>query len=502
MNQDRILREEDFKKRYRYDAQSPYKSGKQGVIYRAHDSQQGMQVRAIKKAQVDPSRERYSVLAEYQRVKRFEAAQHPNVLRYYHCERFSTEMGYYDHCVMEFIINGKTLKDIPLDERIPLALPLLKGVLDGLHHIHTHGLIHRDLKPDNILVEHYNNLCVPKLADFGISIDINEIHQREDFMVGTPPYMALEQLESKTEHRLHTNCDLWAFGVLIYWYFTNQTLWAWGSNISPIQARNQVIEQIKSGDYYKKLNIIPQPFQQVAQRCLIVDPHQRAQSAAELLTLIGSKIDVPTQVPSSFEMETMITYDPKPEPIAPPIPKPDLTPPPPIPKLVVPPKPAPFKPNPAEPDSIQINPSPITSKRFYLSPMLWVILGAIVCSFLVIYPLFLSQQVKVEPFPTKICNKGNSTDCITENIRIIVTSIVQKKEKDVILNISWKVLKKGELDIEIEKNPDLDEDTIKEIKNFFNKLNWQPAVSKLGQNIDYSMSLELAFAYNPTSATN
>jgi serine/threonine protein kinase len=482
MNQERILKEEDFKKRYRYDAQSPYKSGKQGVIYRAHDFQQSMQVRAIKKAQVDPAanKERYSVMAEYQRVKRFENNPHPNVLRYYHCERFPTEMGYYDHCVMEFIINGQTLKDIPLNQRILLAHPLLKGVLEGLQHIHTHGLIHRDLKPDNILVEHYNNLWVPKLADFGISIDVNEVHLREDFMVGTPPYMALEQLESRTDHRLRTNCDLWAFGVLVYWYFTNQTPWVWGSNITELEARNQIIEQIKAGGYLEKLKVIPQPFQQIAQRCMIADPHQRARSANELLALIGSVSHY------SEEMETVITYDPKPEVIVPPDQKPVI----PNPPVPPPPVPTPF-------DRKKKN---TEKKTINISPMLLVVFGAIASAALVVYLLFLSQQIKVEPFPTKICTVDNFDDCITEKISNIVAPIVQQKEKGVVLNISWKVSKEGTVDIDIDKSANLDDSSVDQIKKIFNDLGWQPATSKLGLNIEHSMSpLELTFAYNPSN---
>jgi tRNA A-37 threonylcarbamoyl transferase component Bud32 len=130
--------------------------------------------------------------------------------------------------VMEYA-NGKTLGSImdgPLDpER---TVEIVKQLLDGLDHAHAHGLVHRDFKPENVIIEvdHQGNER-PRIVDFGIAIlrDQASTPNREDrlttagLVLGTPHYMAPEHAMGEgVDHRI----DLFALGVIVYEMLTGR----------------------------------------------------------------------------------------------------------------------------------------------------------------------------------------------------------------------------------------------------------------------------------------
>jgi eukaryotic-like serine/threonine-protein kinase len=120
---------------------------------------------------------------------------------------------------------GPTLSEVlvqaPLD---PLrACRLIQQICDGLSHAHGHGLIHRDLKPDNVIVETRGGEEVARIADFGIAI-LRE-HSASDrlttggLVLGTPHYMAPEAASGRAfDHRV----DLFALGVISYQLLTGR----------------------------------------------------------------------------------------------------------------------------------------------------------------------------------------------------------------------------------------------------------------------------------------
>ena len=124
------------------------------------------------------------------------------------------------HVIVLEYVEGEPLSAImtmPLDPT--RVLTLVGQLLRGLEHAHGEGLVHRDLKPDNVLVEWRNGRDHARIVDFGIAIirDANEGGQERltatGQMIGTPLYMAPEQARGEViDHR----ADLYSLGVMVY----------------------------------------------------------------------------------------------------------------------------------------------------------------------------------------------------------------------------------------------------------------------------------------------
>jgi serine/threonine-protein kinase len=121
--------------------------------------------------------------------------------------------------VMDYV-EGPELSEI-LDEAAPLeterALALIRQLALGLDHAHGEGLVHRDFKPENVIVTNRNGVEIPRIVDFGIAVaDDPESSDRittEGIIMGTPAYMSPEQASSKA---LDGRSDLFGLGVMLY----------------------------------------------------------------------------------------------------------------------------------------------------------------------------------------------------------------------------------------------------------------------------------------------
>jgi tRNA A-37 threonylcarbamoyl transferase component Bud32 len=145
---------------------------------------------------------------------------HPYIAAVYDAGTFETDSGPAPYFVMEYIAGARNILEYVAHKELNLRdrLKLFVKVCAAVEHGHTHKVIHRDLKPGNILIDQYGE---PKIIDFGIAhaaeIETGQqtMHTEAGRLVGTLQYMAPEQVDTRPQD-LDGRCDVYALGVLLY----------------------------------------------------------------------------------------------------------------------------------------------------------------------------------------------------------------------------------------------------------------------------------------------
>ncbi|HEX2642567.1 MAG TPA: protein kinase [Thermoanaerobaculia bacterium] len=175
---------------------------------------------------------------------------------------------------MEYV-RGTNLKQI-LQSGQPMPLTrvgdIVTQVADALDYAHSQGVIHRDIKPANIILTADNRV---KITDFGIAkLDTSNLTQ-EGQLLGTPNYMAPEQIQGReVDHR----ADLFALGVMLYEMLTRHKPFQ-GENLTVVSHRIVYDHFTPPRDYVKDL---PPPIEKVLTRALEKEPANRYQRAREM----------------------------------------------------------------------------------------------------------------------------------------------------------------------------------------------------------------------------
>ena len=184
--------------------------------------------------------------------------------------------------VMEYI-KGTDLEKI-LDDKdvldIPTALKYFKQLLSALEFAHQHKVIHRDIRPSNILINEEDNI---KITDFGTSTLLND-REYATTKIGSPPYMAPEQFEGKAV----LASDIYSVGCLFYEMV---------SGLPPIVMANpmEIYKKAKSSDYQpldKKVPAIAPQLNNVISKALEPALKNRYKTITELirdLEIAGNK---------------------------------------------------------------------------------------------------------------------------------------------------------------------------------------------------------------------
>ena len=202
----------------RYRIVSELAQGGMGVVYLAEQSEPVQRRVALKliRAGLDSAQ----VLARFEAERQALAMMsHPNISAIFDA---GTTSGGYPYFVMEFVPGKDIVRhcdDAKLDLRARIRLFL--QVCDGVLHAHQKGLIHRDLKPNNILVKHKSDHApLVKLIDFGVAKSLAGgpgagLNTRVGGFIGTPAYSCPEQVTDPTRD-IDTRADLYSLGVVLY----------------------------------------------------------------------------------------------------------------------------------------------------------------------------------------------------------------------------------------------------------------------------------------------
>jgi serine/threonine protein kinase len=136
---------------------------------------------------------------------------HPNIIKLY--DVYIDIKNEYLYLIMEFC-DGGDLSDYINDYTLDLTQvkEFITALKNGLEYLHNRGVVHRDLKPHNLLIKNVQNKLIIKIADFGLSA-FNQDGGLMQTMCGSPLYMSPEIIE----HQKYTaKSDLWSIGIIIY----------------------------------------------------------------------------------------------------------------------------------------------------------------------------------------------------------------------------------------------------------------------------------------------
>ena len=211
-----------------------------------------------------------------QEIRLARQINHPNIVRLHTFERWR-ELRM---IVMEFI-DGVDLRKWAGDRSpIPLgrALEIIGGIASGLTAAHRLGIVHRDVKPENVLIDSDGR---PRLVDFGIARQ-GDVHlTREGLVMGSPAYMSPEQIRGEAADQ---RADLYALGILTYFLLTGREPFD-SENVADV-LRMQLEE--KPVALSSRREDIPRRLDDLIAQTLAKDPNQRPASLFAFLDEVNS----------------------------------------------------------------------------------------------------------------------------------------------------------------------------------------------------------------------
>ncbi len=260
----------------RYRLLRPIGSGAMGHVYEAERLEDGGKV-AVKVMR--PEAEGRNVKEYVSRFRReaqlLARLDHPNIVK---VESFGTRGGCWiamelvqGHSLVELLDSGEPL---PLD----LALSITKQVAEALVHAHTRGIVHRDIKPGNLLVAGHAPVHI-KLCDFGLAKAWDDDEQTvRGALIGTPQYMSPEQARGEPAW---ARADLYGTGILLYRLVTGHTPFA-DHPAAAVLVAHTTTDPLPMAEANPRVEV-PAIVQEVVDRCLAKDVDERYGDAEYLV---------------------------------------------------------------------------------------------------------------------------------------------------------------------------------------------------------------------------
>jgi serine/threonine protein kinase len=214
----------------------------------------------------------------YREARASVALDHPHVIHAYEVNQTDE----FHYMVLEYV-EGKSLEDIVLKEgplSVPQAVKYIRQAAAGLQYIHETGLVHRDIKPGNLLLEYAKDSI--KILDMGLARFFND---NEELLtrgvLGTVDYFAPEQ--TMDSHAVDIRADIYGLGGTFSFLLTGSPPFEGGSVMEKIQGHRRLeprsIRTIRAD--------VPEPLIAVIHKMMAKDPGQRYQVPAEVGTALA-----------------------------------------------------------------------------------------------------------------------------------------------------------------------------------------------------------------------
>ena len=297
----------------RYEIVEEIGRGAMGVVYLAKDPLIGRQVAlktfrvayTVKDEELQQFRSRFMREAQSAGI-----LSHPNIVTIHDVVTESEEGATF--IAMEFV-RGRTFKDMvqgpePLEREF--VVDAVSQIADALDYAHSKGVVHRDIKPANILITPEGKV---KITDFGIArVDTSNL-THEGQLLGTPNYMAPEQiLGREVDHR----ADIFSLGVVLYEALTRRKPFA-GENLTVVSHR-VVYEPFTPPEEF--VPEFPPAVRAILQRALEKAPEKRYQRAGELAADLRRAAGPTLDLNATLSSPVVLSPLPQPPPAIVPVP--------------------------------------------------------------------------------------------------------------------------------------------------------------------------------------
>lgn len=244
-------------------------TGGMATVWLGYDTILDRQV-AIKTFKIDANDE--DAVKRFNReAKAVTSLSHPNIVSIYDVEN----EGEFYYLILEYV-KGMTLKDYMIkNPRIPIEtiVHIAKQIASGLSHAHQNGIIHRDIKPQNILM---NDNLTCKITDFGIARAYGDTTLTQtNQMLGTVYYLSPEQARGNVAT---AQSDIYSLGILIFEMITGQIPFKGESAVAI--ALKHLQEELPDIDKYREN--VPQSVKNIVLQATMKNPNERYISSKEL----------------------------------------------------------------------------------------------------------------------------------------------------------------------------------------------------------------------------
>ncbi len=248
--------------------------GGMGVVYLAQHKKLGRRV-ALKTLTPDRQTKESSIARFEREAKSFAAIRHPHIANLFEFQ----DSGPIQFLALEYIEGTDLERERRRGRKWTPeeTAGMMADIADALAHTHEKGILHRDIKPGNILIENKTNRVV--LTDFGLAKgQMDDTLTATGFAVGTPAYMAPEQITDQFGTQPDGRSDLFALGTVAYEMLTQEHPFLANDDLSTM--RNIVNGKLKP---MRELDpSLPEPLAAIFEKLLNKNPKDRMPNAASL----------------------------------------------------------------------------------------------------------------------------------------------------------------------------------------------------------------------------